>query len=185
MGTTATYALRYPSSLGNVDLWTHYQNLADDVDVVLLNKFGCIRRWRRETNRTSTGGVETPVMRIDNIPFKANVLYLVMTNSLELQTISGETGYVIARLSTSGVATIASAQIGSAKGNANTAFDPRQGPTLVAEHTPAVDQTGSVWLGVGRSGGSGDVILRGSSVQPICLYIMAFGKNPGLSGVDL
>jgi hypothetical protein len=32
MGTTPNYSLRYPDPTSNVELWTHIQNLADDVD---------------------------------------------------------------------------------------------------------------------------------------------------------
>jgi hypothetical protein len=184
MGTTATHALRYPASTDNVQLWTHYQNLAEDVDNTLLNRYGVIRRWRRETDKTFTG-TEVGVVRIDNIPFKANVFYTVETNSLKMTVVSGETGIVRARLSTSGAATTSSAQIGSAEGNANTAFTPVQSPVLVAEYAPGSDVTGSVLLTLARSGGSGNVTLGGSSTQPILLMVKAWGKNPGTSGVDI
>lgn len=35
MGTTTVYGLRYPEPTGNVELWTHIQNLADDVDAAI------------------------------------------------------------------------------------------------------------------------------------------------------
>jgi hypothetical protein len=36
MSTTANYALRYPAPTDDVQLWLHYQHLADDVDAALL-----------------------------------------------------------------------------------------------------------------------------------------------------
>lgn len=183
--TTPNYALRYSESTDNVQLWTQYQNLATDVDTTLITKFGILGRWRRETNKTSTGGTETGIVRIDGIPFLANVYYTIETNSLDCTVVSGETGYVNARLSTAGAATGASAQLGSTPVNANSGTSPRNGVILVAEYAPVANATGSVLLSVGRIGGAGNVTVNGSSTQPIILMIKAWGKNPGVSGVDI
>src|SRR5258706_1110203 len=118
MGTTTTHALRYPDSTSNVNLWTHYQNLADDVDAVLTARYGVIAHWTRTTNKQRTAaGAEVGVVRIDNIAFKAGVHYTCETNALALNVVSGELGVAKFRLATGGAtATTASAQIGAAQG---------------------------------------------------------------------
>src|SRR5690242_17581320 len=171
MGTTTTHALRYADSTSNVQLWTHFQNLATDVDDTLRTKYGVIAWWSRTTTKTFlAAGAEVPVLRIDNIPLLGGVHYTFETNSLNLATAAGETGIVYARLSTAGVATTASASIGSTEGSCNAVYQPRTSLTLVANYTPGGNVTASVLLGLARSGGSGNVDLVGSAGQPIILY---------------
>lgn len=40
MGTTTNYGLRYPEPTDNVELWTHIENLADDVDTAIADTSG-------------------------------------------------------------------------------------------------------------------------------------------------
>jgi len=40
MGTTPNYGLRYPDPTDNVELWTHIQNLAEDIDTDVATAVG-------------------------------------------------------------------------------------------------------------------------------------------------
>jgi hypothetical protein len=184
MGTTTAYALRYADSTSNVQLWTHFQNLATDVDTTLTTKYGVVARWSRITSRTSVGGVEAPVIRIDNIPLLGGIYYTVETNSIDANVEADGTAVIYTRLSTAGAATTASAFIGYAQFNCS-AVAARQGPAVVAEYAPVGNVTASVLLSVGRTGGTGTVTLSAAAAQPIILMVRAWGKAVTPSGVDL
>lgn len=187
MGTTSAYALRFADSTSNAELWTHFQNLATDVDTVLTTKFGVIARWRRETSKTflASPGTELGVVRIDGVALLGGIYYTIETNSLSITSVSGETALSNARLSTGGAATIASAVIGYVEANCSTAFSPRQSPTLVAEYAPVSNVTASVLLTITRSGGTGNTVMNGSATQPIILMVKAWGKAVTPSGTDI
>lgn len=190
MGTTTTHAIRYPDSTSNVNLWTHYQNLADDVDLLLTSRVGVvIARWTRTTTKQRTAaGAEVGVARIDNIPFKAGIYYTCETNALALNPVSGELGVAKFRLATGGAtATTASAQIGAAQGGASSATLAAlvNSPILIAEYAPGADTVGSVLLTLDRQSGSGDVFMLGSATQPIIMMIKAWGKAVAASGTDI
>ena len=68
MLTTPVYGIRYAESNDSNEIWPKFEAIADDVETMSTQYFGVIKRWRRETPRTSTGGVETGILRIDNIP---------------------------------------------------------------------------------------------------------------------
>lgn len=185
MDTTTVYDLRYPEPTDDVRVHEDIQALAEDVDTVLSTEFGIIGHWARTSDKTSTGGTEVGVIRIDNLALKGGVHYEFYTDTLNLQAISGETGAVYIRLSTSGNATTSSAQLTRAQGNPSTAFQPVQSPYICASYFPSSDVSVSVLLSLGRTGGSGNVILRGSSDAPIRLKCRANGRFPVASGVDI
>jgi hypothetical protein len=186
MGTTTTHALRYADSTSNTQLWTHFQNLATDVDDTLRTKYGVIAKWKRTSTKTFlAAGSEVPVLRIDNIPLLAGIQYTFETNSVMGATAANETGILYCRLNTAGLATTASASIGSAEWTCDAVFAPRQSITLVAEYSPGSNVTASVLLGLARTGGSGNVDLVGNAGQPIILFCKAWGKAVTVSGVDL
>lgn len=190
MGTTTTHALRYADSTSNVNLWTHFQNLADDVDAVLTTRAGVIiAHWTRTTNKQRTAaGAEIGVIRIDNIAFKAGIHYTIETNALALNVVSGELGVAKFRLATGGViATTASAQIGAAQGGASSATLAAlvNSPIMVAEYLPGADTVGSVLLTLDRQSGTGDVFMLGSATQPIIVMVKAWGKAVTASGTDI
>jgi hypothetical protein len=185
MGTTTTYALTYADSTSNVNLWTHFQNLATDVDTTLLTRFGVVAYWPRTTSVSSLAGAETSISRIDNIAFLGGVFYTIETTTLSTSVVAGETGKLAIRLSTAGVATTASAALDIVEFNANSGTAPQQGAQCVAYYAPAGNATGSVLLTVGRTGGTGTVTVNGNSTQPIVLMVKAWGKAPTASGVSL
>lgn len=181
---TTVYDLIKPQVSDDVRPDEDISTLADQVEETLLTCYGVVRRGRRESDATCTG-TERGVLRLDNVELKGGIFYTFETNSLEMQTFSGETGKAMFRVSTSGAATIASAEIGSGQGNANTSFWPRQSPTVVAEYAPSSDVTVSILLSLNRTGGSNNVILKGSTSQPITVYVKAWGADPGDTGVDI
>jgi hypothetical protein len=182
---TAEYALIKPQVGDDVRPDEDISTLADQVEETLLTCYGVVARGRRETSATTAGAVERGVLRLDGVDLKGGIFYTVELNTVEVAVTSGETAIMHARLSTSGAATLASASIGYAQSNANAAFVPRQGPTLVAEYAPSSDVTVSVLLTLGKSGGVNNAVMAGSSAQPICLYVKAWGVDPGDSGVDV
>lgn len=182
MGTTTAYALRYADSTSNVQLWTHFQNLATDVDTTLTTKYGVIARWTRVTSRTAGAATEVPMVRIDNIAMLGGIYYTIETNSLDAANTTTDTGVLFIRLSTAGAATTASAQLGYAQWNSS-GSTPRQAPVMIAEYAPVSNVTASVLLSV--RGGSSSVTINGTATQPIVLTVKAWGKAPTPSGVDL
>lgn len=139
---------------------------------------------QRLTSKTYTG-TEVGVLRLDSVPMVAGRRYRIHTSSLEMSTVSGETGKANFRINTAGTATTSSTLLGGATGNANTAFSPTQGPTVDFSYAPAATGNVSILLTLLRSGGSGNVTLTGSSTQPIEMYVTDCGPDPGDTGVDI
>lgn len=139
---------------------------------------------QRVTSKTYTG-TEVGVLRLDSVPLVAGRRYIFETSSLEMSTVSGETGKANFRINTAGTATTSSTLLIGATGNANTAFSPTQGPTVRVSYSPGSTGNVSLLLTLLRSGGSGNVTLTGSSTQPIEMYVIDHGPDPGDSGVDI
>lgn len=63
MGTTANYALRYPEPTDNVELWTHFSNLATDVDTAVHTVAGPkICKLRQAAAQTITSSTDTKLL---------------------------------------------------------------------------------------------------------------------------
>lgn len=139
---------------------------------------------QRLTSKTYSG-TEVGVIRLDAVPLITGRRYLFMTSSLELQTVSGETGKASFRINTAGTATTSSTLVVGATGNANTAFSPTQGPVVCASYNPAASGNVSLLLTLTRTGGSGNVVLNASATQPIEIYVFDCGADPGDTGIDI
>lgn len=62
MGTTPNYALRYPGSGDNVELWTHLQNLATDTDTAIAGVAGVrICKLRQAAVQAITDSTDTKI----------------------------------------------------------------------------------------------------------------------------
>lgn len=138
----------------------------------------------RQTDKTYTG-TEVGVLRLDSITVKAGFRYLIMSSSLRLGVVTGETGKASIRYSTTGSATTSDTVLSSVEANVNTAFTPAQTPAIITSYTPASSGTLSILLTVYRSGGSGNVTMTGNSAQPIELYVVVAAADPGDTGVDI
>jgi hypothetical protein len=185
MGTTATYALRYPASSDNVRPYEDIQDLANDCDAVFARK-GIVKRGRRTTNVTATT-TEAGVLRVDNIPILANYAYKIWTSPLFfVGSAAADVNAAILRTNTAGVATTASTQLHEVQiQTTNTTHPPIMG-SIVVPYISAVAQTLSVLLTVARmSGGTGTAALNAGAVGNIELVIECMGLDPGDSGVVL
>jgi hypothetical protein len=138
----------------------------------------------RQSDKTFSG-TEVGALRLDNVSMRNGYRYLIMSNSLRLFVVTGETGKCNLRFSTAGSAGTGDAILGAVEGNANTAFTPVQSPTLCISYAPGANVTFSCLLTVARSGGSGNVTLNGSASQPIELYVIVAGPDPTDTGVDV
>lgn len=139
-----------------------------------------VARARRETD-SSTTTTETAVLRIDGIPLKSGRHYRLSTSVLNVNS-SVTTDVITARLrattdgSTAGTSSTQSVQ--------STQLAARS--TLIAvDMTPAADQTVSLLLTVGRTSGSGNVLIEGNAVYPICIWVDDKGLDTGNVGISL
>jgi hypothetical protein len=155
------------------------------VDATLTTRFAIIQWWSRTTNKSGVSA-EAGVLRIDNIPFLGGVFYTIEVNGIVCSTVNGEAARLRLRLSTSGAATTASAQIAEALANGSSAFVATQSPQLVANYAPGGNATGSILLSLALAGGTGTVSLSASATAPLTIIVKAWGKAPAApAGVDL
>lgn len=143
-----------------------------------------VARARRETNSTTTT-TETDVLRIDGLKVFAGRYYLISTTQLQVQsTVLNDVVTARVRHTTDGsTATTTSAQIGQMTADHNIAAG--KGASLLTELTPAIDQTVSLVLTVGRTAGTGAVSLEGNPVYPLCLWVFDMGPDTGNVGISL
>lgn len=145
---------------------------------------GTIAYGNRQTDKTFTG-TEVGVLRLDNLVTYAGRRYYIETSNLRLVVTSGETGKANIRASTAGAATTSSTILTGAEVSANTPFTPAGSPPMKISWVPGASTTASVLLTVLRSGGSNNVTMTGSSTQPIEMYVVDGGIDPGDTGVDI
>jgi hypothetical protein len=145
-----------------------------------------IRRGRRETNSTAAAA-EQPVLRVDDISLTMGNLYFVHMPSANLAgNTAADRGNVMLRLSTAGIATVASTQIQASNTGALLASVAGSSITAGATFTSTVNSTtASVLLSTQRFVGAGTVFLQGGPTFPIELLIYDLGPDIGDTGVDL
>lgn len=185
MATTPNYLLRYPASSAAVTPYQHIQDLATDVDAIFARK-GVVKRGSRPTDSTATS-TEIGVLRVDNIPILANYLYKIWTSPLFLiGTVAADVNGAILRVSSSGVATVASTllcqtqmPVGSVTAH------PPVAPSMVMPYSSGADQTLSVILTSFRMAGGTGTAKIGAAVGTIEVVIECLGLDPGDTGVDL
>jgi hypothetical protein len=147
---------------------------------------GVIARAERLSNGSSTTSV-VGVLRLDNVPIKAGLLYKIWTAPLfVVGTIATDYAGVEIYGSTSGVATTSSTQMTAVQSQIiNTSF-PVVHPSIVLPYTSATDVTLSVLLSVSRSSGTGSVSLqRASGTIPIHLVVECLGSDVADTGVSI
>lgn len=149
---------------------------------------GIIKYGERTTASSTTTAADAGVLRVDNISYLAGRMYKIWTTSLHLDS-SVANDEIRARLrqSTSGNAVVGSGVL------PGTTIHARQVDAAVSEsdniqttYVPAVNETGSILLCVGRIAGSGNVRISNSDGDDtIRLYIEDMGIAPSDTGVDI
>lgn len=140
--------------------------------------------YHKRTSNVTFVGTELGVIRV-GATMLSGYKYLILTSPLRISTVSGETGKVNLRYTTTGSAGTSDVVLDSVEGNGSSAFAPAQSPVLAVTFAPGANVTFSCALTLLRSGGSGNVTLVGSTIQPIELSIIVMGVDPGDTGVDL
>jgi hypothetical protein len=155
---------------------------ADDLNALGLP--GTAIAWGQRTSSVTFTGTEIGVLRLDSVSLQAGYRYEVRTSNLRVNMTSGETTKLFLRVNTAGTATTSSTVLVSAEGNANSTFTPAQAPVLSVTYAPGA-VTASFLISLGRSGGSNNTTITGSSIQPIEMWIVNLGTDPGDTGVDV
>ncbi|MEV4417035.1 hypothetical protein [Catellatospora sp. NPDC049609] len=147
---------------------------------------GLIARGQRTTNSAATTTTEIGVLRIDNIPILGGYAYTILTSALSLHSsVAGDRLRATVRADTTGApATVGSTVLGLTQDQCDTTANPPTQPAT-CELYPTVDGTLSLWLGVQRQGGTGNVDILGGPTFPISLLVYFMGRDPGNSGVSL
>lgn len=145
---------------------------------------GTILAYGQRVTDKVFSGTEVGVLRLDSISCRAGYRYMIMTSNLRLNVTSGETGKANLRYSTSGSAGTSDTVLITLESNANSAFSPNQSHVMCCSIAPGT-VTLSVLLTVARAGGSNNVTMTGSATQPIELYVIMVGPDPGDTGVDV
>ena len=145
-----------------------------------------IRRGRRETNSTAAAA-ETAVLRVDNIPLVMGNLYLFTAPGANMvATVANDRGNMILRLSTAGLATVASTAIQIS--NSLPLPASASGSFIAASATflsTVNSTTASVLMSTMRFAGAGNISLQGGATFPIELLVYDLGPDVGDTGVDL
>lgn len=144
---------------------------------------GTMVAYGLRTTAQTFSGTEIGVLRLDGVSMRLGYRYTVVAPSLRFAVTSGETAKSSLRYSTSGAAATSDTVLQSVEANANSGFTPAQSQTLMATFTPGSNLTFSVLLTLYRAGGSNNVTMSSSSVQPIELFILAAGPDPTNTGV--
>jgi hypothetical protein len=156
---------------------------ADELNDVIRQMY----RHRRTTASTGSTGTEVSVARIDNIPVFAGRLYEARCVSVNIDSsVANDVAHVRFRISTSGVATTASTQLGGGLRVVivNATFSPIVPFSML--HPVTSDGTLSVLLTIQRVAGSGTVVLSGDAGPNFIDFLFEdLGEDPGSSGVDL
>lgn len=146
---------------------------------------GQILGYHKRTTSKTFSGTEIGAVRLNSVALLGGYRYKIMTSPLVISAVSGETGRVYVRYSTSGTAGTSDTILGAVEANVNTAFRPVQTPVVCMTYAPGSNVTFSCILSVSRSGGSGNATLNGTTDQPIEFWIEAAGPDTGDTGVDL
>jgi len=143
-----------------------------------------VARARRESD-SSTTTTETGVLQIEGLVLKAGRHYRVSTGPLQANS-SVLNDVITARIryTTDGsTATTSSTQLAQMTADHN--ISAGKGWPILSEITPAADQIVSLLLTVGRTSGSGNALLEGNAVYPICVWVDDAGLDTGNVGISL
>lgn len=149
---------------------------------------GIVKFGERTTASSTTTAADAGVLRVDSISYLAGRMYKIWTTPLHLDS-SVANDEIRARLrqSTSGNATTSSAVLGGTTVHARQVDqNVSETHTIQTTYIPAVNETGSILLCVGRIAGTGNCRLSNSDGdETIRLYIEDMGIAPSDSGVDI
>jgi hypothetical protein len=169
-----------------------YQRDLDKIKVhngsawVTLETAGSIIARARRTTTSTTTTTEVGVLRLDDIPIKANRTYHIITSSLQV-TSSGATDGLSAnmRYTTDGSTPTTSSTIlnYSRDGQDNSTTGMSQ--VVSVSYTPTVDETLSLLLSIQRVSGSGNAQISGSATNPIEILVIDLGPDVTDTGVDI
>lgn len=143
-----------------------------------------VGRGRRETD-SSTTTTETGVLRIDGLALKSGRHYRVSTTPMQINSsVLNDVVTVRFRYTTDGsTATTSSTQLGQITADHN--ISAGKGAPLQGEVTPGSDQTVSLLLTVGRTSGSGNALIEGNAIYPICIWVDDHGPDSGNVGIPM
>lgn len=162
-------------------------NAGDTPDADDLNALGLpgqIIAWGQRTSTVTFTGTEIGVLRLDSVSLQAGYRYGIYTSNLRVHVTTGETAKMWLRYNTAGTATTSSTIAVMAEFNASSAFAPAQSIPMAVTLAPGA-VTMSILLSLGRSGGSNNTDITGGSTQPIEMWIINLGTDPGDTGVDV
>lgn len=143
-----------------------------------------IARGRRESTSTAASA-ETEVLRVDGISLTSGKVYWITAGSLLLDTtVANDVGRVRIRLSTSGAATTSSTQFASSNMTLDNATDGNN-VHVGNLYIPSGDETISILVTTVRQSGTGNISIVASSTNPLDLFVVDMGDDPGDTGVDL
>lgn len=177
---SVTWSSRPTLEAGAYPTGTEVEQIVDEID-----QRGIIARANRTTNSTGFTTSETSVVRLDSVLIKANRLYVVHTNAIQMfSTVSGDTIKVNIRYTTDSTSATTSSTVlitgyerahvaGSAGGGMMTLYDDLAVAT--ADYRLSVLLTGT------RNTGTGTCNLLAN----IKMFVSAFGDDPGDAGFDL
>ena len=131
--------------------------------------------WGRRTTNFTVSTAEAGCLRVDEVQTLPGHVYRITTSTLNwFQGTANQSIEARLRVSTAGVATTSSTQIGGAQDEASTTFVPRQGVVLIADYTPGRALV-SFLLSFAIIGGTGTGTMQGSTTFPISIYIEDMG----------
>lgn len=147
---------------------------------------GQILSYHKRTTATVCLGTELGVMRLSTVALLGGYRYKIMSSSLVLIPVQGDTAKVAIRYSTSGTAGLTDTVLGTAEATVYSSFRAANTPTIAFTYAPGSNQTVSFLMSLNRSGGTGGAIsLVGSSTQPVEMWVECAGPDTGDTGVDL
>jgi len=144
-----------------------------------------VARGKRTSNSGSTT-TEVGVLRLDNVSLKEGYLYWICTGNLNIDggTNNNNIGARL-RMSTSGAAGTSDTLMQAMNYDQQSAAASEAGAGILASYTPGADETGSFLLSVAAFVGAPTVSMLGSATQPIELFVVNMGIDPGDTGVDV
>lgn len=153
----------------------------------LANSTGkLVYRAERTTASTATSGTtEQGVIRIDGMTLTAGYAYLVTTGNMRYDlSVTTDRAKATLRYSTSGSATNASTEIGRWEVASNLGDLNSGGPVVGWIFPSSTVTNASVRLSIVRAAGTGTVTAMADSGHGIQLFVIAYGTDPGDTGID-
>lgn len=144
-----------------------------------------IARGQRATAGTGSTGSEVPYMRVDGVSLRAGKIYRIFTGPIFLDaSVANDVGRVLLRANNAGIATTASPIIGVAQAVVPNITFPEY-VEIDSSYVPAGDETLSLLLTIIRQTGTGTIIVSTAATNPVELFVVVHGDDPGDTGVDL